>query len=501
MSTNGKKIAINTIIMYGRLIITSIIGLLATRLLLKAVGIDDYGIFAIVGGIVAIAGIVNAIMLGTTNRFITYALGENDPKRLNEIFNITLVIHICIAIIVLLIASPIGEWYINKHLVLPEGSLYKTLWVFRFSLLGAVISFIGVPFQGLMMADEKFFAFCFRDVLASISKFLIILFIAQFDGSRLILYAGLLMGITFLQQIWNYTYCKLHYKEKISFHIVQGGHKYREVLTFSIWTGYGAMAYIFRVQGSNLLINAFFGVTLNAALGIASSVDNIVAMFTQSLSRTISPQIIKNYANGCIDASIELVGKSSRYSFMMMMILIVPIWTSLEYLLQIWLDVVPQYTVIMIKLMFIDALINTINSGVTEFVFATGKIKRYQLSINTIYLFSIPLAYLCVKIVHEPQVIFYAYILVSILLFFVRQIELQRRSKISIKKFASQVYIPVLRILILIIPLFMFLPQSLHPIVRMLLTTGYTVCILYSVGVTKIEKQFIINYIRSKCLK
>lgn len=442
MSINSSKIAHNTIALYGRLVITSIIGLITTRLLLNTLGVINYGIYSVVGGIVALTALINTIMIAATNRFITYELGKGNIVRTNTVFNVTFVIHIMIALFVVVVGFPVGEWYIDNYLNVDPNSLPKAFEVYKLSLIGAVALFLSVPFEGLLMAKENYLSFCLRDVAISLLKLLSVILIGYVGKCQLILYCFSLMILNFVQTAWNYLYCKKHYRDIVRFKYVKQWNEYKKILNFSIWTGYGAIASVGKVQGANLLVNSFFGVALNSAMGIATSVNNIIVSFATSIGRAITPQITKNYAQGDVESSLELVSRSCRYSVMILIIPIAVLWVCLDEILSMWLGVVPEGTSMFIRLMLIDAVVGAMANGIPDFIFATGSIKKYQLIVQTLFLLSLPLAYIALSYKADPSYLYYSYIFISLLSVYVRHLLLIEQAKNTSLSYAKKTYLP-----------------------------------------------------------
>ena len=490
MNAENRTIVFNTFILYSRLFITSIIGLLATRYILKGLGVDDFGIYAVIGGFVSLMAFVNTIMLSATNRFIAFEVGRNLPENINRIFNASRLIHIIIAAIVLLLAFTIGRWYIIHYVNLPDGRLEDALHVFKWSVLGSAIAFVGVPYNGFLLAKEKFAVFCSTEIVVSFAKLIVALFLLRFSGNRLLFYAILMAGLTALPTFVYWVYCQLRYRELVRWDAPSNFQVYRELLSFSVWTGYGALATVGKVQGAALLINFFFGVAFNAAFGIANSVNAILVLFCSNVGKAISPQITKSYARGDLCRMEKLVIASSKYSFFLMLLPAVPLFLKTEYILGLWLGEVPSYTSIFIRLMIVDALIGTLNAGIPEAIFATGRIKAYQLIVNTLFLMSLPLAYLLLQSYPVPSVILYSYIIISVIVLFVRQFILHYIIKFNNKNLLYESYIPAIKVLILVLLsgwlISYFQPKEFVVLFGPLVCTVF---FIYWVGLTNGERQ------------
>lgn len=499
MSINSSKIAYNTLVLYGRLVIISITGLITTRLLLKALGVVDYGIYSVVGGIVALAALINTIMVAATNRFITYELGKGNIVRTNIVFNVTLVIHMIIALFVVVIGYPVGEWYINNYLNVDPNSLPKAIEVYKLSLTGAVALFLSVPFEGLLMAKENYLPFCLRDVVVNLLKLLTVVLIGYVGKHQLILYCLSLMILNLIQTLWNYLYCKNHYADIVKYKFVKQWSEYKKIFNFSIWTGFGAVASVGKVQGANLLVNRFFGLALNSAMGIATSVNNIIVSFANSIGRAITPQITKNYAQGDMESSLELVSRSCRYSVMVLVVPIAALWVCLDEILSIWLGVVPDGTAIFIKLMLIDAVVGAMANGIPDFIFATGNIKKYQLIVQSLFLLSLPLAYIALTVKADPCYLYYSYIAISLLSVCVRHVLLMEQTKSRDSGYAKKTYLPSI-LLFVVTALWVCVVEVfvLNCFVKVVIVLCGMLLLCYYVGLNTQEKKAIRSLFMSK---
>ena len=501
MRKANRLIISNSIYLYIRLIIVSLIGLVVTRLVLKNLGINDFGIFTVVGGVVSLIGFVNTVMLSTSNRFIAYELGKGTIVSINKIFNISFNIHLFIAVGIFLIGLPLGEWYIHHYINIPPEKLTDAIWVLRFSLLGSVISFIGVPYKGLLIAKENFSLITIVEIVVSICKLIIAYIIGFIASQRLISYSALLAFVTVFPTILYVIYSRKNDFELVRYKIFKKWNDYKVIFSFSIWVGYGALASVGKAQGANLLINYFFGATLNAALGIASTVNAIVLNFARSVGRAISPQITKSYAAGEIKRTEDLVIAASKYTFLLLLIPALPIFLEIEYVLNLWLVDVPMHTANFIRLILIDVLIGSLNAGVPEAIFASGKIKWYQIIVNTIFLFSLPVAFFVLKHGAKPEALLYTYIGISLLALVIRQIILYYVVHFNTKRLLLKSYLPSIIVVSSLSPLFFLTYGHIHPIVVMIIAEIYLVLAIIGIGFNKQERGFIFKIMHSVVAK
>lgn len=501
MEKDNKLIVNNSIILYVRLIIVNIIGLVVTRVILNNLGATDFGIFAVVGGVVSLIGFINTVMLSVSNRFIAFEIGKGDNQSINKIFNISFNIHLFIAITVFIIGLPLGEWYIHNYLNIPPERILDAIWVLRFALLGSVISFVGIPYNGLQVAKEKFLLVSIVEVITSISKLVIAFLIGFVTTKRLITYAALMAFVTALPTIIYIIYTRKNDLELVKYQLNKQWRDYKEMFSFSIWIGYGAMASIGKAQGANLIINYFFGAMLNAALGIASSINGIVLTFANSVGRAITPQITKSYAAGETRRTEDLVIAASKYTFLLLLIPALPLFLEIDYILNLWLVEVPEYTSIFIRLMLIDALIGALNAGVAQAIFASGRIKWYQIIINTVFLFSLPIAFFVLKSGAEPQGLLYTYIGVSIFALIIRQVLLYYIVHFNTKRLLLMSYLPSFFVMLSLIILLLLPFDYIHSFWIMVISVVYLLSSIFILGLNKKERTYVLNTVNLVILK
>lgn len=489
----NKAIAINSLILYIRLAIVAICGLFYTRFSLQALGINDFGLFSVIASIISFASIINTIMIVTSNRFIAMAIGKNDYQGANAAFNVNLVTHIGIAFLTIILALPIGHWYIANHISY-SGDLNTVRHVFDISIFATAISFIGVPYNGLLLARERFFVFCSTDVLASIFKLVSTYILIDHFEQKLLIYAVITAIMTAYPTFVFFIYCRSEFKDITRFKWVSDKTKYVETFRFSLAIGYGAIATIAKIQGGAIIINMFFSTAMNAGLAVANSVNSMLQLFANNAQKSISPQIVKSYASRNINRSVYLVCLASRITYLSMFLVSIPFLFVPELIFSIWLEDIPPYAISFTHFLIIDSLILCINAGITDFVNATGKIKAYQLIINTIITMSVIIGYCSIRNGMNPENLFYIYILFSVIVFVVRPFILVRISQFDIRRLIKESYIPVG-----LTTIFMMLPFALKSIFGpwelLAFSYLYFIGICFFFGLTAHER----NVILSKC--
>lgn len=485
----NKAIIVNSIINYAKMGINTILALFTTRFALQALGINDFGLFSVLGSIISFIGIFNTIMLSTSNRFLTVAIGKGDSSEVNKQFNVNLVIFIAIAIFMLLIAFPIGDWYVHSCINY-DGPIANAMMVFSFSLVASVISTLATPYNGLLMAKERFIVFSLVEVFTHIVRFIIALLLVSHFNHKLLIYTVTMSAMTAIPALVYWIYCKWNFREYVEWNLVKDKKMYKDVFSFSGWVAYGAIACIARNQGAALLVNAFFNTVMNTALGIANSLNSYVTLFANNLTQPMQPQIIKNYASGSIERTDTLLVMSTKFSFLLMLIVGMPFFVGGDFLMKLWLGNVPDYAVAFTQLLIIDNLLLSFNSGISNVLFASGKIALYQVVINTLRLLSIIAAYFVLKSGAAPYSLFLTYIVFSVLCVLATQYCLQKSIHYNVRRLVQESYIPSLAVLILCLPL-MLLPNFCGQGLNIVIALFYMTVIDYFVGLSKKERQYI----------
>lgn len=483
----NKAIAINSLIMYARMAINTILALVTTRFALQALGVNNYGLFSVCGSIISFIGVFNTIMLSTCNRFLAVAIGKGDENNINKVFNINLSIFIGCAFLMMVLTLPLGLWYVYTHLNY-DGPIENAVMVFVLSVLGSIFSTLAIPYNGMLMAKERFFLFSFVDVFIHVIRFFVIFALVYYFSEKLLIYTLLQVFTVCLPAIVYYLYCHKIFPNIVQWKPVHDKNAYKEVFAFSGWVAYGAFASVARQQAAAILVNLFFNTVMNTALGIANTMNMYVSMFANNLTQPMQPQITKSYAAGNTKRTDELLVMSTKYSFLMMLLLGSAFFVGTDWIVDLWLGQVPPYVSSFVILLIIDNLVLSFNSGLSLVLFASGKIALYQIVINTLRLITILFAYIILKSGSEPQALFYSYIIFSILIVFATQWCLRKTLHYDISSLVRKSYIPSLLTLLSFLPI-LFLQINVHPLTRILLTMLYLLIIEFFVGLSKHERE------------
>lgn len=483
-----KAIVLNTFIMYVRLFVVSICGLFTTRFALQALGQTDFGLFSLLGGVIMFVSLLNTIMISTSNRFIATAIGKQNNKLVNETFNVNLIIHFAIACITLIISFPIGDWYI-LHYVNFDGDINTAVTVFNITVIGAVIAFVSVPYNGLMMAKERFLVFCLVDIISCLLKMLGALSLNCFTHNKIIVYAFFISILSAFPTFVYAIYCRKHFKDYTKIRFVRKSKLYREVLSFSVWIGYGAFATLAKNQGAALVINNFFNTVMNTALGIANSISLVIQQVAFNIGKSMTPQITKSYAAGNIDRAETLTIACSKYTFLLLLITATPFLVEPDFLISFWLGNVPTYAPFFTRLLIIDALVISLNAGIPELIFASGKIKWYQLIVNTLLICSVIVGFYVLQLGKPAYYLQVVYIIFSVIILVVRQFVLNMVVKFNSWKLIKKSYLPCFTVVLLFLPYFLL--DITSPIINIFAATIYVFIIIYVIGLRKYERDYI----------
>lgn len=495
----NRAIAYNSAILYGKMAITTVCALLTTRFALQALGVEDFGLYAVLGGIISFISIFNTIMLSTSNRFIAVAIGKGDIDEANKQFNVNLTVHIALAVFALIAAYPVGEWYIPRY-VNYDGPLSNAMMVYYVSILGCVFSFVGVPYNGLLMAKEKFAVFSFVDVLVHVVKLVIAWLLIYYFTNKLFIYTITMSLMTAVSTVVYWGYCSKHYGDIVRFRFVRERAIYKRVFNFSAWVGVGAIAHVGRDQGAALVVNAFFNTAMNTAMGVAASINTYVTLFAQNVTQPMAPQITKSYAAGNHQRTDELLIMSTKYSFLLMLLISSFFLVEPEWLLSIWLVEVPQYATTFLVLFIINNLIQSLNSGINNIIFASGKIVLYQVLVSTTNILSVVAGYFVLKGGAEAYYLLIAYIIVSIIRFFAILWALKKSLNYDTSVLWKQSFIPSLLVALLFVPL-AFLPEVLNPVIKLVLSFGYLCIIEWFVGFSSPERIRLKGFVQNGVLR
>ena len=391
-TSNNKRIAKNTIMLYIRMFISMVVGLYTSRVVLATLGVEDYGIYGVVGGVVAMMGFLNASMSGATSRFLTFELGKGDKDRLAKTFSSALIVHIGIAIVVLILAETVGLWFLCNKLNIPAERMQAAHWVYQLSILSAMFGITQVPYNAAIIAHEKMDVYAYVEILNVSLKLLIVYLLCIGNFDKLILYASLMLAVSILIMMVYRIYAIRQFPEA-HFHWIWDKTYLRPLLSFSGWDLYGNACVIARQQGTNFLINIFYGVVFNAASGIATTVQGTISGLAFNIILAFRPQIIKQYAKGNVEDMSKLVGNAVCFTTILFGCMSIPLLLETHYIMKAWLGTIPDKSVIFCQILLIASFLGLLNNIWNTCIHATGKIKEISIFSGTFFLISLPIIY------------------------------------------------------------------------------------------------------------
>ena len=390
--TNNARIAKNTAVLYVRQLFMMVISLITSRVVLSALGIEDYGVYNVVGGVVTMFSIITGSLSNAISRFLAVGLGGEEPARLKKIFSTSVTIQLLLAGLVALLLEFIGVWFVNYYLNIPNERVYAANWVLQYSIISFCLGLISVPYNAAIIAHEKMNVFAYTSLLEGVMKLIMAycLYIVSYD--KLITYSFLVVIVSTIMRVIYGMYCKNNFEE-CRYHFYVDKALIKEMSSFAGWNFLCNMSVVFYTQGLTILINMYFGVISNAARGVATQVDNIIKTFVANFTTAINPQIMKSYSCGDIAYTYKLANYGSKFSYLLMLLFAIPFWFETESILSLWLKEYPVETPLFLRLALIGTMIDISGNSVANAVWATGKIKKYYLTLGSFGLTVLPLSW------------------------------------------------------------------------------------------------------------
>ena len=418
-TANNKRIAKNTLLLYFRMLFMMAISLYTSRIVLSTLGFSDYGIYNVVGGFVALFTMVSGTMATATQRFISFEIGKGTQENITRLFSTSMIIHLLLCCVILILAETIGLWFVNNKIVFPPERLTAVNWVYQFSVFTLIINVLSVPYNASIIAYEKMATFAYIGILEAALKLLVVYLIIITTIDKLISYAFLLMiisvGIRIIYNVYvnaHFRYCRCNWRlDKVYC---------KKLLSFIGFNFIGSIAAIAKTQGLNVLLNLFFGTIVNAARGISVQVLNAISGFVVNFQTALNPQIVKLYAAGEKQEMFKLIFRGCKYSYLLLLLISMPILLETPYILNLWLVDVPEYTVVFVRLIIAITLVDSQSHTLIIGIHASGNVKKYQLINGTVLLLTLPLAYVFFVIGNPPYVAFVVSLVISIVCHFIR---------------------------------------------------------------------------------
>ena len=502
-TTSNKRIAKNTLLLYMRMVIILVIGLYTSRVVLSVLGVEDYGLYNVVGGFVSLFTFLNGAMTTATQRFITFELAQGSLDRQRLTFSTALIIHFGLALLIFVLAETIGLWMVYNKLVIPVERFGAALWVYHLSVITCMVSVISIPYNAMIIAHEKMSAFAYISIMDVALKLIVVFLLAVSPWDKLIFYALGLFLIQMLDRMLYGIYCRRHFEEA-SFRFRFDKNIFKEMTNIAGWSLFGNIAGIGYTQGLNILLNMFFGPVVNAARGVAVTVQGIVCGFVANFQMALNPQITKSYAVKDLDRMHSLIYSSSKFSFYLLFIIVFPIILETDYILTLWLKNVPEYTITFLRLILCIMLVDTLANPLMVSSQATGKVKVYQSVVGGLLLLIVPIAYVVLKMGGNPQSVFIIHLLVAIVAQFARLVIIGRLIEMSISHYLRKVIAPILGVtflsVIMVLMLKTFILHGVSPIINIAIYLFTSTVFMLEVGLSKGERTRLFSLAR-KVLK
>ena len=493
-SNNNKRIAKNTLLLYFRMLFIMLVTLYTSRVVLSVLGVQDFGIYNIVGGITVMFSFFNAALTSATQRFLSFELGRKNEDGFRTIINISFIVYVILSVVILLLGETIGMWFLTNKMEIPANKMNDAVWVLHLSLLAFIFGILRTPYNACIIAHERMSFYAIISIVEVLLRLLIVYLLVLSTNNKLIIYSVLtaaVVGIvTLIYIIYNVTIFKeAQPRKEKDFHIL------KKLLSFSGWSVLGSFATVSANQGVNIVMNMFFGVSVNAAMGISHQVSQAVNQFVSNFQLAFNPQITKNYASGNNQYLLSLIEHSGKLSFFLMTIISLPIVIGIDSVLNIWLTVVPEYTGVFCQLTVASYLIDTFSAPLYMTVQATGKIRTYPICVSSIFLMNIILSYAIFSLRCPPQLALVVKILISVLLLTYRLFYLHKSVRIPMTNYLVNGILKPLGLMACVyVASFLLYTQNggrINNFVVLSLITLLAILFVYSLGLSKNERTFI----------
>jgi len=503
---NNKRIAKNTLFLYFRSILTLGVGLYTSREVLAQLGVSDFGVYNVVGGVIVLFSFIQSAMNSATSRFFTFDLGKGDFEQLKKTFSLSIVIHIFTALLILILGETIGLWFLNTQLVIPEERMGAANFVYQFSVLSACVGILQVPYMVAITAHERMKVFAYAGIADAVFKLAVVLALGFAPFDKLEFYSVLLFGVFVVMNGFYYVYCRRNFKET-RFEWFWDKKMFMERMGFGGWTMLQGTSAIAALQGVNMLLNVFHGVIANAAYGIMTRVNDAVTQFFLNFMAAINPQIIKSYAKNDIEYLHSLIFRSIRFSFLLLSLFIIPLVLNMDFVLNLWLKQVPDFAIVFCQIRLLDHLFSyPLWSIFNIAIYATSKIKYFTIIDSILIVMNFVLCYVFFKLGFSPVTVPIVYISMNLVRIVAINLFARKLICFSTKKFCKKVLIRIFAIFSMSFPLPIWLYFSISNSITLFFATTFAFLFLflpssYLLGLENSEKSFLKNKISKLFVK
>lgn len=504
--SNNKRIAKNTMMLYFRMLLTMGVSLYTVRVVLQTLGVADYGIYNVVGGIVTMFSFLSSTMASASQRFFAFELGRKDYVRLKQTFSLTLVIYIGIAIIILLLAETLGLWFLNTQMNISPERMNAANWVYQFAIFSFMMTMFTIPYNAAIIARERMSVYAWVSIIEVVLKLLIVYLLVLFSFDKLKLYAILIFCVTTIVTFIYRTYCKRKFEE-CSYSFYWEKSLFKDLINYSGWNLFGALSSVSKGQGINIILNVFLGTVVNAARGIAYQVDSIILNLGNNFFTAVRPQIIKLYATNQQTELMNLIFRSTKFSFYLLFFFSLPLLLETDFLLRLWLIEIPNYTIIFTQLIIIDTLLELLMNPIITLAQATGRIKWYQIIVGGMRILNLPLAYLALRLGCTPIDVFYILIANTLVCNILRLVIIKWLTMFDIMEYIKKVVLSIVIVsfFAILVPKILQLYwneiTAIKSLSIIMISLINLLILTLFLGINKNERIILYNMLRNKIIK
>lgn len=503
--SDNSRIAKNAVFMYIRMGISMLVGLYTSRVVLNVLGVEDYGLYNVIGGIISLFIVLNNALVNTTSRFITVSLAKGDAQDTRQIFNMAFLIHLFVGVLIVVLGETVGLWYLHNKLVIPDGRDLAAEWLYQFTVLSAFLNTLIVPYNASIIAHEKINVYAIVQIVDVFMRLAIVILLQFTPSDKLIFYGLLILFVTIFDFSVTFIYCRRVFTEsKVLFY--WSWKVFKEILRFVGWAIVGNFCSMFYSQGINLMLNAFCGPAANAARGIAVQVESMVKQFANNVQTAINPQILKSYAVKETDRMYYLIMASSRICFFLLFIISLPILFETNFILTLWLGDVPEHTANFIRIILMSVLIDAFVNPMFTANLASGKLAIYHSTLAILMYAFMFITYFTIRTTRIPETVFLCYLTASIIGYVMKIYILYYQVGLKPAIYYRGALLPVIEVVgvSVIVPLIVhhFLDEGWIDFLVTSVVSVLSVSIaVYYIGINKGEREFAVSIIRGRIQK
>lgn len=483
--------------LYMRMLFSMVVSLYTSRVVLNVLGVEDYGIYNVVGGFVSMFSLISGSLSAAISRFLTFELGRGDNKRLASIFSTSLVVQLVLAVVIVMLLESVGVWFLNHKMVIPVDRMVAANWLLQISIVSFALSLLSVPYNASIVSHEHMHVYAYIGILDVVARLFIVLILGWLPSSidKLIWFSMMLLGVGVVLQMIYWSYCRRHFEEcRSSLRLEKS--LLKEMMGFAGWNFIGASSAILREQGCNVVLNLFWGPALNAARGIAQQVNNAIGGFVGNFMTALNPQITKSYAAGESEYTMSLIYKAARFSYYLLLIFSLPMLLNTDYLIHLWLGQVPEHVVLYVRLILVFSLCETVSNPLVTVMLATGNIRNYQIIVGGLQILNLPISYVLLKLGFFPEIVTVVAIVLSLCCLAARLVMLRGMIGLSISTYINKVILNLLVVTIssAILPILAFGVSEANLLNFVISTLLSIICAglsVYLIGCSRTERIFI----------